>query len=75
MGKSDGEAYLKSQPFQPFSMLISNGRRLGIQHPEMVVLTRSAITVALPDPGGKDVFRTITISLIHVVEIELLVRG
>lgn len=63
---------LRLQPFRPFRIVMSSGQSYEIRHPEMAMLTRTAILVGVGelDEGIPAEFRIC--SLLHVTAIEPL---
>ena len=39
---------LKEQPFRPFRLIMSSGKEYVVRHPEMALLTRREVVIALP---------------------------
>jgi hypothetical protein len=65
---------LRDQPFKPFRLRISNGGTYDVRHPDMAIVTPTAVYVGIPPkdpnvPFAKDI---VTVSLDHVVEMEYL---
>ena len=42
------QGHLRRQPFQPFRMFLSDGSTHDVRHPEMALLTRREVVLALP---------------------------
>lgn len=63
---------LSQQPFKPFRLIMSNGERYEVRHPEMAWLTRTDILVGIDETedGVPAEFRIC--SLLHVATIEPL---
>jgi hypothetical protein len=63
---------LRQQPFQPFRIKLTNGSSYEIRHPELVMVGRSTALIGLPAPDLPEHFydRSVTISLVHIVEVE-----
>jgi hypothetical protein len=62
---------LTKQPFQPFRLVMSSGLAYEIRHPEMAVLTRTSIYVAIDVEDGIPADFMIC-SLLHVTTVEPL---
>ncbi len=63
---------LRDQPFRPFRLRLSNGMVYEVRHPDMAIVTPSAIYVGVPSPGAtvqaaEDI---VIASLLHVVQLE-----
>lgn len=39
--------YVRQQPFQPFRVFLTNGKRFDIRHPELIVVTQRLVTIAI----------------------------
>ena len=65
---------LRAAPFEPFRIHLSDGTAFEIQHPDMAIVQRSKVTVAVPGPEGPDgpAERTVKCALIHITRTELL---
>jgi len=61
---------LSRQPFEPFRVVLSNGDAYEVRHPEMALLLRNGIYVALPDNQADLPERAVWCSLLHVAAIE-----
>lgn len=63
---------LQRKPFQSFRLTLADGQTYEIRHPEMAMVGRSSIATGLPAPNDPTpVFdRLVTVSLLHVVQIE-----
>jgi hypothetical protein len=74
MRTEDIREYVKRQPFQPFRLTLTDGRTYEIHHPELAMVGRSVVAIGLPQPGDPEpVFdRLVTVSLLHVVQVEAL---
>jgi len=70
MRPDDMNEHLGRRPFQPFRIHLSSGVFFDVRQPEMVILTRSTMHIALPLEG--DMQRFAVIALVHVVWIEVL---
>lgn len=57
---------LRRQPFEPFEMRLTNGEKHEVRHPEMALLLRSRLVIALPDD------RMIICPLLHIASVETL---
>ena len=66
---------LRQQPFQPFRLRLSNGIVHEIRHPDMGIVTPSAMVVGVPSQGAAAVDAAenfVIISLVHIVQVEFL---
>lgn len=62
---------LRQQPFHPFRLVMSSGVTYDVRHPEMAILTRTTILVAIDVEDGIAAEFKIC-SLLHVTAIEPL---
>jgi hypothetical protein len=56
--------------FDPFRIVLSNGDGYDVRHPEMAILLRNDIYVALPDSRDDLPERAAWCSLLHVAAVE-----
>jgi hypothetical protein len=62
---------LNSRPFQPFRIVTSSGESYEVRHPEMAIVTKTEIVVALPDADGIPT-RLQLVATLHVTALEPL---
>ncbi|MGA2031295.1 MAG: hypothetical protein ABSG68_03480 [Thermoguttaceae bacterium] len=60
------QALLRRQPFEPFEIRLTNGEKYEVRHPEMALLLKSRLVIALPDD------RMIICPLLHIAGVETL---
>jgi hypothetical protein len=72
MRPDDIRNFLDKRPFQPFRITLTDGRSYEVRHPELVMIGRSSIVIGLPAAEESEpVFdRFVTVSLIHIMQIE-----
>ncbi len=65
---------LRARPFEPFRIYLSDGATFEIRHPDMAVVQRSKVTVAVPGPECPDgpAERTVNCALVHVTRTEIM---
>jgi hypothetical protein len=61
---------LNRRPFEPFRIVLSSGDAHEVRHPEMALLLRGGIYIALPDSGEELPEEAVWCSLLHVASIE-----
>jgi len=66
----DVRSYLRTTPFEPFEMRLSNGRVYTVDHPDFIALARDGRTVTYYNDDG----RIVTIAVPHINTIEKLNR-
>jgi len=59
--------FLKRYPFEPFAVILSNGERHEVRHPENTILMPSRLLVA--DPAAD---KLSILSLFHIAEVQML---
>ena len=64
------QEHLHRQPFQPFRVFFSDGSAHDVRHPEMALLTRREVIIAVPQDVKRLPERTVTCDLLHVTRIE-----
>lgn len=74
MRPEDIREFVQKRPFQPFRITLTDGRTYEIHHPELAMVGRSIVAIGLPRSNDPEpVFdRLITVSLLHVMEVEHL---
>jgi hypothetical protein len=76
MRTEDVQVFVRKQPFESFRITLTDGRTYDIHHPEMVMVGRSSVAIGVPAPGGSELVydRLITVSLLHIMQIEPILR-
>jgi hypothetical protein len=64
------QEHLRRQPFQPFKVFLSDGSVHEVRHPEMALITRREVIIAMPQDPKDFPERTVTCDLLHVTRIE-----
>jgi hypothetical protein len=64
------QEHLRRQPFRPFRVFLSDGSAHDVRHPEMALLTRREVIIAVPQDVKRLPERTVTCDLLHVTRIE-----
>lgn len=59
--------FLKKEPFEPFAIILSNGQRHEIRHPEFAIVSPSRLVLIDPETD-----RLSLVSIIHIAEIQVL---
>lgn len=62
---------LAARPFQPFKIMTSSGESYEVRHPEMAIVTKTEIVIALPDADGIP-SRLQLVATLHVTALEPL---
>ena len=74
MRPEDVLKFLRRRPFRPFPLTLTDDRTCDVMHPELAVVSRSSVEVGLarPDDPENIAERLISVSLLHVMQIEPL---
>ena len=69
--------YLRAVPFRPFRITLTDGRTFTIEHPELMMVGRTTAEVGVRSPDFADVVydHSVTVSLLHVMQIEVVPRS
>ena len=72
MRPDDIREFLRRRPFQPFRLTLTDGRNYEVRHPDLAMVGRSTVAIGLPIPNDPDPVydRLVTVSLLHVMQIE-----
>jgi hypothetical protein len=64
---------LRTQPFVPLRIHLTDGQSYDIRHPDWVLVLRQRVDIGLqPDPGTGVLERVAHYSLLHIVRVEEL---
>ena len=70
MRPDDIRAHLRREPFQPIRVYVSDGSKYDVRHPELMLVTRSEVIVAL-DPGDDEIpEHKVFCDPVHITRIE-----
>lgn len=70
MRPDDIRAHLRREPFQPIRVYISDGSKYDVRHPELMMVTRTEVVIAL-DPGNDKIpEHKIFCDPVHITQIE-----
>lgn len=67
--------YLRRRPFQPFRVTLTDGRTYDVHHPELAMVGRSSVAIGQMQPQEAEPIydRMVTVSLLHIMQIEPIV--
>jgi hypothetical protein len=69
----DIQARLRQQPFRPLRLIVSEGLRYDIVHPDLVMVGQRDLTIGSPSPDNPTIYDRVTqVAIVHVVGIENL---
>lgn len=65
---------LRKHPFEPFRIHLSDGVAFDVRHPDMAIVQRSKVIVAVSGPELPDgpAERTVNCALIHITRTEVM---
>lgn len=66
------KSMLNRRPYEPMRIKLSSGEIFEIRHPEMTMLTKSALVVSLLEPDGSPSDRFEVCSYLHIASVETL---
>ncbi|MCH7719844.1 MAG: hypothetical protein IH988_02475 [Planctomycetes bacterium] len=70
MRPSEIDAQLRQRPFTPFRLCMTDGTAYEVRHPEMMLVTRSEVVIAM-DPGDDQIpERSAYLDPVHITRIE-----
>ena len=62
---------LREKPFRPFRIVVSEGQRFEIRHPDLVFVGLHDLMIGFPSPEAPTVYDRVTrVALAHVVSLE-----
>lgn len=61
---------LARRPFEPFRVRLSSGDAYDVKHPEMALLLRNGLYVAIPESNEELPDQAVWCSLLHVAAVE-----
>jgi hypothetical protein len=75
MRPQDFREHLRSQPFRPFRVTLTDGRTYEVLYPDLAMVGHSTVSIGLARPNAtKPVYdRLVTVSLLHITQIEPIV--
>ena len=67
----DVQARLRERPFKSVRLVVSEGLRYDIYHPDLVFVGRHDIMVGFPAPDSPTIYdRVVRVALVHIVALE-----
>ncbi|MCH7840261.1 MAG: hypothetical protein IID38_08515 [Planctomycetes bacterium] len=75
MRTSEIENQLRQRPFLPFRLRMTDGTAFEVRHPEMLMVSRTIIAVAIHRPRARDPEGIVLCDPVHVIRIEPLSDG
>lgn len=62
--------HLRREPFEPFRVFLSDGSAHEVRHPEMMLIMRREVVIALPKPGEEFARRAVFCDPLHITRVE-----
>lgn len=65
---------VRTEPFRPFRIAMSDGQKFAVHYPDLVLVEPFFVTLGMPGPKGPDapLHRIVQISLRHINTVEFL---
>ena len=72
MRPEDIREFLQRRPFQPIRITLTDGRTYDVRHPELAMVGRSTVAIGVPAPDDPSPVydRRVTVSLLHIMQVE-----
>jgi hypothetical protein len=71
MEREELSRLLRQRPFQPFRVVLTDGRTFDVRYPEMNLLARLFIKIGIPEPGPSPICdHTEFVPLSQIVRVE-----
>jgi hypothetical protein len=70
MRTSEIEKQLRQRPFVPFRLCMSDGTAYEVRHPEMVLVSRTVIVLAIYKPRARQPETFVLCDPVHIIRIE-----
>ena len=64
------QKHLLQHPFQPFRVFLSDGAAYDVRQPEMALVMRREVVIALPKPGEEIARHAVYCDPLHITRIE-----
>ena len=69
----DIQARLRETPFRPLRLIVSEGLRYDIHHPDLVLVGQRDLMIGFPGPDRPTVYdRVVRVAIVHIVGLEEL---
>lgn len=75
MRTSEIEKQLHHRPFLPFRLCTSDGTAFEVRHPEMLMVSRTIIALAIHKPRARRPEAIVLCDPVHIIRIEPAVNG
>lgn len=75
MRTTEIEKQRSERPFLPFRLCLTDGKAYEVRHPEMLIVSRTVLAVAVHRPRARRPELVVLCDPVHVVRLEPLVDG
>lgn len=75
MRTSEIEKQLHQRPFVPFRLCMSDGSAFEVRHPEMLMVSRTILVLAVYKPRARQPEGFVFCDPVHIIRIEPVVNG
>lgn len=69
------EKHLRHRPFLPFRLRMSGGAAFEVRHPEMLMVSRTIVVLAIHKPRARRPESFVLCDPVHIIRIEPVVNG
>jgi hypothetical protein len=70
MDRETIQSLIRAEPFEPFTVVMSNGEQFDVLHPENALLGRTTMLVARAGPHGEPADEVARLSLRQIASVE-----
>ena len=75
MRTTEIENQLRRRPFTPFQLRMSDGTAFEVRHPEMLLVSRTIVALALHKPRARQPEGIVLCDPVHIIRIEPATNG
>ncbi len=75
MRTNEIENQLRQRPFVPFRLRMSDGKAYDVRHPEMLMVSRTVLAVAIHRPRARQPEGIVFCDPVHIFRLEPMVNG
>jgi hypothetical protein len=73
MSRKDILQRARQRPFVPFRVVLSEGTKYDVRHPDFIMVGRDSVVIGLPGEQEQEFYEaTVLIDLFHIVQLEPL---
>lgn len=75
MRTTEIENQLRHRPFVPFRLRMSDGTAFDVRHPEMLLVSRTIVALAIHSPRARQPEAIVLCDPVHIIRIEPATNG